>query len=59
MKDELSDMIAWEQGELDFEETVSLFQRLINSGLVWQLQGVYGRTAVALIAHGHCKRAEQ
>ncbi len=50
--DELSEMIAWEQGELSEEETVTLFQSLVNSGLAWQLQGAYGRQALALIEAG-------
>ncbi len=47
-------IIAYEQGELDTEATVSLFQELINSGLAWQLQGHYGRTAKELIDNGYC-----
>lgn len=46
--DLLPDMMAWEAGELDHEKTVALFQALVNSGLAWQLQGTYGRTARAL-----------
>ena len=56
MSKDLNDMVAWEQGELDFNETVDLFQRLINSGMVWQLQGMYGRTAVELIKRGYCEK---
>lgn len=47
-------IIAFENGELDEEEIVEGFQGLIDSGLVWQLQGTYGRTAAALIEAGHC-----
>ena len=47
-----SQIIAFEQGELDREETISLFQRLVDSGLAWQLQGAYGRTAQRLIRAG-------
>ena len=47
-------IIAYENGELDEEETVELFQGLINSGLAWTLQGHYGRTAKALIDAGRC-----
>jgi len=52
---QLDQLIAWENGELDFEETVDLFQGLIDSGLAWTLQGCYGRTAKALIDAGHCR----
>lgn len=45
-------IIAYEEGELDEEEVDALFAALIESGLVWQLQGSYGRTAVELIAAG-------
>jgi hypothetical protein len=52
--DEVGQIIAYEQGELDGEQTIELFQHLINSGLVWKLQGHYGRTAKALIEGGYC-----
>lgn len=53
---ELDAIIAYEQGDLDDEGTVILFQRLIDSGRAWLLQGHYGRTAEALIAGGYCTR---
>jgi hypothetical protein len=42
-------MIAFEQGELDDISTVNMFAKLIKTGMAWQLQGFYGRTASALI----------
>jgi hypothetical protein len=51
---QIDKIIAYEQGELDEDETVSLFQELIDSGLAWQLQGHYGRTAARLIDAGLC-----
>ena len=47
-------IIALEQGELSFEETVNLFQELIDSGLAWELQGSYGRQAIDFIDAGYC-----
>ena len=50
--DQIDAIIAWENGGLDEEGTIELFQNLVNSGLTWQLQGCYGRTAAALIDAG-------
>ena len=52
--DTVSFIIEFEDGALEEEEVIEGFQHLINSGLVWQLQGFYGRTAEALINAGHC-----
>ena len=51
-------IIAWEQGDLDDEDTVRLFQSLIDSGVAWKLQGCYGRMATALIESGSCTPAK-
>ena len=37
--DQLSAIIAYEQGDLDQDATVELFQHLVDTGLAWQLQG--------------------
>lgn len=52
MKDLIAQIIAYESGESTPEESLDLFQYLVDSGLAWQLQGHYGRTAVALIEDG-------
>lgn len=49
-------IIAFENNELDHDDTVTLFQFLIDTGLAWQLQGYYGRCAVSLIQSGDCHR---
>ena len=56
--EQIDSIIAYEQGDLDDEATISLFQDLINSGLAYQLQGSYGRTANQLIDEGYCTRKE-
>jgi helix-turn-helix protein len=45
---------AYENGEMDHEEVVELFQELIDTGMLYILQGSYGRTAQALIEQGFC-----
>jgi len=53
--DVVSNIIAYEQGDLEDEEVIYLFQQLVNSGLAWQLQGSYGRMAASLIQAGTIK----
>ena len=55
--DIVSQIVRFEMGQLDEDETVELFQHLIDNGLAWKLQGSYGRTAVALIEDGLCTPA--
>ena len=48
--------IAWEMGEIESEEELAEgFQYLIDSGIVWRLQGMYGRAAQRLIEAGICR----
>ena len=51
-------VMAYERGELSKEETLTLFQALVDSGLVWMLQGYYGRMAAGLIQAGLIKGKE-
>jgi len=39
-------VIRFEAGEAEEEEIIREFQKMINSGVVWELQGNYGRTAI-------------
>jgi hypothetical protein len=36
------------------EQLLAAWQFLIDTGLAYQLQGTFGRTATALIEAGHC-----
>lgn len=54
MDDWASRIIDYEAGQLDEDQTVQLFQELIDNDMAWRLQGHYGRTAKALIEAGHC-----
>lgn len=49
-------IIEYENGQLEESEVVELFQDLIDTGLAWTLQGHYGRTAMALVEAGECRR---
>jgi hypothetical protein len=51
-------IMAYEQGDLDEQDTLELFQELIDSGLAFSLQGDYGRTAAEKdLVHSSCLRA--
>ena len=52
----VDDIIRYESGEMDDSEIVQFFQGMIDSGVVWQLQGSYGRQANRLIEAGWCER---
>jgi hypothetical protein len=49
-------IIRYENGDLSPDETIALFQKLIDTGMAWRLQGSYGRAAQAMIEAGLCKR---
>lgn len=51
---DISKIIAYEGGEMTEEEMIEFFQGMIDSGVVWHLQGSYGRTAAYLIDCGYC-----
>ena len=51
-------IMAFENGGMETrEEVVELFQHLVDTGMAWQLQGSYGRTAVQMIKSGLVRQA--
>ena len=48
----IDQIIAYESGELNDDDTIALFQDLVKTGLARSLQGHYGRAAQALIDAG-------
>jgi hypothetical protein len=45
-------IIAYENGNMTDGEVVAFFQQLVDTGLAWSLQGLYGRMAAHLISEG-------
>ena len=52
LNDLLKKIIAYEDGTLNNEETIELFQTLIETGLINELQGSYQRMAQYLVDEG-------
>ena len=50
--DVMSGILDYEMGILEEEDTITLFQHLVDTGMAWQLQGHYGRTAQQMIEAG-------
>ena len=49
---DINDIIAWEYGEMDHDQEIIFFQKLVDTGFAWSLQGMYGRRAYQLIEEG-------
>ena len=55
MTTEVEKFISYENGTMSDEEVIIFFQELVDSGIVWKLQGSYGRMAESLIEQGMVK----
>ncbi len=44
---------GWIEAE-DEDQVIEAWQMLIDTGMAWQLQGAFGRTAQSLIEQGVC-----
>lgn len=49
---------GWYSKEPTDEEIIKAWQHLIDSGQCWQLQGWFGRNAIAMVEAGHCKPSQ-
>ena len=54
-----SQIVAFEQGELPNEEVYALFQFLLDSGMIYSLQGSYQRMAQELLLAGKIEMPNQ
>lgn len=50
-------MIAEGVDEASEEVQIEAWQKLIDTGVAWQLQGCFGRQAMAMIENGVCSPA--
>ena len=50
----VAELVGFDGEDHDEEEILAAWQRLIDTGFAFQLQGWYGRTASSLIQSGQC-----
>tara|TARA_B100000424_G_C22873674_1_gene465213 strand:- start:111 stop:326 length:216 start_codon:yes stop_codon:yes gene_type:complete len=55
-KNRVNYIVGYECGDLNDTETLELFSHLIKNGMVWKLQGHYGRTARELIEYDYINK---
>ena len=57
--DTVSQIMAYENGEMEQSEMIAFFQFLLDSGMIYSLQGSYQRTAQQLINAGLIEQPKQ
>ena len=58
MQDIVGQIMAFEQGELEDSEVYALFQFLLDSGMIYSLQGSFQRMAEDLLLAGMIDQPE-
>jgi hypothetical protein len=56
MADIVDFIMDFESGNASDDEIIENFQKMIDDGSAWNMQGCYGRMATALIEKGLCKK---
>ena len=57
--DTVSQIMAYENGEMEQSEMIAFFQFLLDSGMIYSLQGSYQRTAQQLLDAGLIEQPKQ
>ena len=57
--DTVSQIMAYESGEMEQPEMIAFFQFLLDSGMIYSLQGSYQRTAQQLLDAGLIEQPKQ
>jgi phage antirepressor YoqD-like protein len=57
--DTVGQIMAYENGEMEESEMIAFFQFLLDSGMIYSLQGSYQRTAQQLINAGLIEQPRQ
>jgi phage antirepressor YoqD-like protein len=57
--DTVSQIMAYENGEMEEPEMIAFFQFLLDSGMIYSLQGSYQRTAQQLLDAGLIEQPKQ
>lgn len=52
-------IMKYEQGDMTSEEIIELFQELMNTGIIYNLQGSYQRVANKLLISGLIHNIEE
>ena len=50
---QIDKIIEYEQNNLNRNQIIELFQELLDDGVLFKLQGSYGRFGAKLLAEGH------